>query len=136
MRYLTDTNICIYIMNQHPVEVIRKFKQISVGDVGISSITVSELQYGVSKSKQREKNQQRLNEFLLPMKILAFDENAAKCYGDIRYQLERQGQIIGPLDLLIAAHAISEQLIIVTNDDKEFRRIENLTVENWAEDSL
>jgi len=133
MRYLIDTNICIYIINQHPVEVIKKFKQINVGDIGVSSITVSELQYGVSKSGCREKNQQRLNEFLLPMRILAFDENAAKCYGDIRYQLERQGQIIGPLDLLIAAHAISEQLIMVTNNDKEFRRIQNLTVENWAE---
>jgi len=133
MRYLIDTNICIYIINQHPVEVIKKFKQINVGDIGVSSITVSELQYGVSKSGCREKNQQRLNEFLLPMRILAFDENAAKCYGDIRYQLERQGQIIGPLDLLIAAHAISEQLIMVTNNDKEFRRIQNLTVENRAE---
>ena len=70
------------------------------------------------------------------MRILAFDENAAKCYGDIRSQLERQAQIIGPPDLLIAAHAISEQLIIVTNNDREFIWIENLTVENWAEDSL
>ncbi len=95
MRYLIDTNICIYIMNQHPAEVIKKFKQINVGDIGVSSITVSELQYGVSKSGCREKNQQRLNEFLLPMRILAFDENAAKCYGDIRYQLEKQGQISG-----------------------------------------
>ncbi len=133
MRYLIDTNICIYIINQHPVEVIKKFKQINVGDIGVSSITVSELQYGVSKSGCREKNQQRLNEFLLPMRILAFDENAAKYYGDIRYQLEKQGQLIGSLDLLIAAHAMSERLIIVTNNDKEFRRIQNLTVENWAE---
>jgi len=132
MRYLIDTNICIYIMNQHPVELVKKFKKVRIDDIGISSITVSELQYGVSKSKHREKNQQRLNEFLLPMKILAFDENAAKYYGDIRYLLEKQGQIIGPLDLLIAAHAISEQLIIVTNNDKEFRRIKNLKIENWA----
>ncbi len=133
MRYLIDTNICVYIINQRPVEVIKKFKQISVGDIGISSITVSELQYGVSKSKHKERNQQRLNEFFLPMTILAFDENAAKRYGDIRYQLEKQGQIIGPLDLLIAAHAVSEHLIIVTNNDKEFKRIQDLRVENWAE---
>ncbi len=133
MRYLIDTNICIYIMNQHPAEVIKKFRQINVGDIGVSSITVSELQYGVSKSRHKEMNQQRLNEFLFPMRILAFDENAARCYGDIRCQLEKQGQIIGPLDLLIAAHAISEQLIIVTNNDKEFKRIQNLAVENWAE---
>ena len=132
MRCLIDTNICIYIINQHPVEVIKKFKKINIGDIGISSITVSELQYGVSKSKHKEINQQRLSEFLFPMSILAFDENAAKCYGDIRYQLEKQGQIIGTLDLLIAAHAISEQLIIVTNNDKEFRRIHDLPVENWV----
>jgi len=133
MRYLIDTNICIYIINRHPVEVIKKFKQVTIGDIGISSITVSELQYGVSKSKHKERNQERLNEFLFPMKVLAFDENAAKYYGDIRYQLEKQGQLIGSLDLLIAAHAMSERLIIVTNNDKEFRRIQNLTVENWAE---
>jgi len=132
MRYLIDTNICIYIINQHPVELVRKFKKVSIDDIGISSITVSELQYGISKSRHREKNQQRLNEFLVPMKILAFDENAAICYGDIRYQLEKQGQIIGPLDLLIAAHAVSEGLIMVTNNNKEFKRINNLTVENWA----
>ena len=132
MRYLIDTNICIYVMNQHPAEVIKKFRQINVGDIGVSSITVSELQYGVSKSRHKEMNQQRLNEFLFPMRILAFDENAAKCYGDIRYQLEKKGQIIGSLDLLIVAHAISEKLIIVTNNDKEFRRIKNLTVENWV----
>jgi len=70
---------------------------------------------------------------ILERSLLAFDENAARCYGDIRCQLEKQGQIIGPLDLLIAAHAISEQLIIVTNNDKEFKRIQNLAVENWAE---
>ena len=132
MRYLIDTNICIYVMNQHPAEVIKKFRQINVGDIGVSSITVSELQYGVSKSRHKGMNQQRLNEFLFPMRILAFDENAAKCYGDIRYQLEKKGQIIGSLDLLIVAHAISEKLIIVTNNDKEFRRIKNLTVENWV----
>jgi tRNA(fMet)-specific endonuclease VapC len=132
MRYLIDTNICVYIMNRRPAEVIKKFKQISPGDIGISSVTVSELQYGVSKSKYKERNQQRLDEFLLPMTILAFDANAAKFYGDIRYDLEKQGQIIGPLDLLIAAHAMSEGLIIVTNNDKEFRRIKGLTVENWA----
>lgn len=106
--------------------------KVNIDDIGISSITVSELQYGVSKSKQRENNQQRLNEFLFPMKILSFDENAAKYYGDIRYELERQGQIIGPLDLLIAAHAISEQLTLITNNDNEFKRIKSLSVENWA----
>ena len=132
MRYLIDTNICIYIMNKRPIELINKFRQLAIGDVGISSITISELQYGISKSKHREKNQQRLHEFLAPLEILAFDEYAVKYYGDIRFQLEQKGKIIGPLDLLIAAHALSKRLILVTNNDKEFKRIEGLKVENWT----
>ncbi len=132
MRYLIDTNICIYIMNMRPIALIKKFRQIAIGDVGILSITISELQYGISKSKHREKNQQRLHEFLAPLEILAFDEYAAKYYGDIRFQLEQKGKSIGPLDLLIAAHALSKRLILVTNNDKEFERIEGLKVENWT----
>jgi len=132
MRYLIDTNICLYIMNKRPIELINKFRQLAIGDVGISSITISELQYGISKSKHREKNQQRLHEFLAPLEILAFDEYASKYYGDIRFQLEQKGKIIGPLDLLIAAHALSKRLILVTNNDKEFKRIEGLKVENWT----
>ena len=132
MRYLIDTNICIYIMNKRPIALIKKFRQVAIGDVGISSITISELQYGISKSKHREKNQQRLHEFLAPLEILASDEYAAKYYGDIRFQLEQKGKIIGPLDLLIAAHALSKRLILVTNNDKEFKRIEGLKVENWT----
>jgi tRNA(fMet)-specific endonuclease VapC len=119
-------------MNKHPVELIEKFRKIGIGDVGISSITISELQYGISKSKHREKNQQRLHEFLTPLEILPFDEYAAKYYGDIRFQLEQKGKIIGPLDLLIAAQALSKRLILVTNNDKEFKRIEGLKVENWT----
>jgi tRNA(fMet)-specific endonuclease VapC len=119
-------------MNKYPIAVIKKFKQCRLGEIGISSITVSELQYGVSKSVHRNKNQLRLDEFLAPFEILAYNEIAAKIYGDIRFQLERQGQPIGPLDLLIAAHALSQHLIIVTNNDKEFKRIKNLQVENWA----
>jgi tRNA(fMet)-specific endonuclease VapC len=84
MRYLIDTNICIYIINKHPIEIINKFKEISIGDIGISSITVAELQYGVSKSNNRKKNQHRLNEFLAPFEILSFDEVATQFYGDLR----------------------------------------------------
>jgi len=132
MKYLIDTNICIYIMNKKPVDVIQKFKQVKIGEIGISTITISELQFGISKSNQRQKNEIRLNEFLFPIEILSYDEAAARAYGDIRYELEKSGNPIGPLDLLIAAHALSRKLIIVTNNDKEFKRIKKLKVENWA----
>ncbi len=132
MNFLIDTNICIYIINRHPPEVIQKFKDSEVGQIAISSITVSELQYGVSKSKYREHNLKRLEEFLTPFQILPYDEYAAKYYGEIRSQLENQGTIIGPLDLLIAAHALSQNLILVTNNEKEFKRIPSLKVENWV----
>ena len=132
MKYLIDTNICIYIMNKRPAEVIKKFKKFDLGEIGISTITISELEYGVAKSTHREKNQQRLKEFIAPLEILTYNEIAAKTYGDIRFQLEKRGQPIGPLDLLIAAHALSHNLILATNNDKEFKRIKKLKVENWT----
>ena len=132
MKYLIDTNICIYIMNNRPIDVIKRFKKVNMGEIGVSTVTISELQYGVSKSQHRKKNQTRLNEFIAPLIILPYDSNAAKTYGDIRYNLEKTGQPIGPLDLLIAAHAMSHGLIIVTNNDKEFSRIKDLRVENWV----
>ncbi len=119
-------------MNKRPPEVIQKFRDKEVGQIGISSITVSELQYGVSKSKYRDQNLKRLEAFLTPFQILSYDEHASKFYGDIRSQLENQGTIIGPLDLLIAAHALSQNLVLVTNNEKEFKRIPSLKVENWA----
>lgn len=133
MKYLIDTNICIYIMNTHPPEVLQKFKSIGVGEVGISSITVSELHYGASKSIHIKKNIQRLDEFLSPFEILSYDDNASRCYGKIRSKLEKKGKIIGPLDMLIAAHALSKKLILISNNIKEFNRIRSLQVENWVE---
>jgi len=133
MKYLIDTNICIYIMNNHPPEVFEKFRQVGVGDVGISSITVSELYYGACKSGKIKSNCNRLEEFLYPFEILAYEESAAREYGRIRADLEKKGQVIGPLDMLIAAHAISRQLIIITNNSKEFKKIKALRVENWVQ---
>ena len=118
-------------MNERPPEVIRKFKNTEIGQIGISTITVSELNYGVSKSKYQKQNNKRLEEFLAPFDILPYDENASKFYGKIRTQLEHEGKIIGPLDMLIAAHALSEDVILVTNNEKEFKRIKSLKVENW-----
>lgn len=132
MKYLIDTNICIYIINKRPPEVVQRFKNMVMEDMGISSITISELQYGISKSTRPKKNQRRLDEFLLPFEILPYGEIASRYYGDIRAQLEKQGIIIGPLDLLIAAHALSRNLVLVTNNEKEFMRINNLRVENWV----
>ncbi|MCG8619433.1 MAG: type II toxin-antitoxin system VapC family toxin [Desulfobacterales bacterium] len=132
MKYLIDTNICIYIMNERPPEVIQRFAKQKIGDIGISSITVSELQYGVSKSRFKKENLKRLEEFLTPFQILSYDEDASKHYGEIRSDLEAKGLTIGPLDLLIAAHALSEKLVLVTNNAKEFNRIQSLEIENWA----
>lgn len=133
MIYLIDTNICIYLMNQKPSEVIQKFKNTEIGQIGISTITVSELNYGVAKSNLKKQNAQRLEEFLTPFEILPYDEAASKYYGMIRTQLESQDKVIGPLDMLIAAHALSKDLVLVTNNEKEYRRIKLLKVENWAQ---
>ena len=133
MKFLIDTNICIYIMNNRPPEVIQRFKNIEIGLIGISSISVSELHYGVNKSRCIKHNLKRLEEFLNPFEILPYDENASRYYGKIRSQLEKQGNVIGPLDMLIAAHALSKDLILITNNEKEFKRIQAVKVENWVD---
>lgn len=118
-------------MNQRDISLIQKFKKLSVGDVGISSITLSELNYGVYKSSNVSINKVRLEEFLMPLEVLAYDEKSSVIYGQIRSQLEKKGQIIGPYDMLIASHAISEGLILITNNEKEFKRIKKLKYKNW-----
>ena len=133
MNYLIDTNICIYIMNQRPREIIDKCRQFQPDDIAVSAITVSELHHGVAKSSSPSKNQTRLDEFLLPFEILPYDAEVAKAYGTTRSRLEKLGKLIGPLDFLIAAHALSRDLILVTNNEKEFARIQNLRVENWLQ---
>lgn len=130
MKYLLDTNICIYLINERPKKVLAHFKRHSLGDIGISSVTVSELAFGVAKSAS-SKNSAALEAFLLPLNVVDYDAGAAMIYGDIRATLERQGKTIGPIDMLIAASALSRQLILVTNNEKEFRRISKLKVENW-----
>ena len=110
---------------------IQRFKLFDVGEIAVSAITVSELQYGASKSKNQRLNKQRIEEFLSPLEILPYDEIAAGIYGDIRLQLEKCGETIGPLDLLIAAHALSRNLILISNNEKEFKRVKTLKVENW-----
>ena len=118
-------------MNKRPIGIIQKFKLFDVGEIAVSAITVSELQYGASKSKNQRSNKQRIDEFLSPLEILPYDEIAASIYGDIRLQLEKCGDTIGPLDLLIAAHALSRNLVLISNNEKEFKRVKSLKVENW-----
>ena len=132
IKYILDTNICIYIMNQKPIEIIHKFKQFDIGDIGVSTITVSELHYGAAKSKHTKLNFRRIEEFLAPLEILPYDHNAAVYYGEIRCNLEKEGKTIGPLEMLIAAHALSRGITLVTNNETEFQRVDRLTVENWV----
>jgi tRNA(fMet)-specific endonuclease VapC len=133
MKYLLDTNICIYIINEKPKKVLKKFEQYPVHEFAISSITHAELQYGVAKSKQNNKNQMALDEFLLPLTILPFHGTSLmKSYGQIRVFLESKGKTIGPLDMLIAAHAITLDLTIISNNINEFSRIPHLKCENWV----
>ena len=132
MKYLLDTNICIYIINNRPSKVIGKLRKFKSEEIGISVITLSELQKGVSKSHHKKKNQQVLDNFTSVFKILPFEELDAKVYGEIVVKLERLGQIIGGNDLFIAAHSLSRRLTLVTNNEKEFDRVEGFKVENWA----
>ncbi|MBD2690512.1 type II toxin-antitoxin system tRNA(fMet)-specific endonuclease VapC [Anabaena catenula] len=133
MRYLLDTNICIYIIKQKPQKVLDKFQSLQISDIGISSITVAELEYGVAKSQQQEKNRTALLQFLLPLQIVEFNQSSATIYGEIRSNLESQGIVIGAMDMLIAAHALSLGVTLVTNNVREFSRISTLSLENWVE---
>jgi len=133
MRYLLDTNICIYLIKKRPRQVLQKFNAYSVGEIGVSSITVAELQYGVHKSQHPAEDQQALKQFLLPLVIADFDEQAAIAYGEVRAVLEARGTPIGPLDTLIAAQAISLDVALVTNNAREFSRVPDLRFENWVD---
>lgn len=132
MRYMLDTNICIYVIKHKPERVFRKLKKIKPEDVCISSITYAELAYGVEKSAQPEINRLALSMMLSSIEIVAFDDTAADEYGEIRAGLERKGTPIGSLDMLIAAHARSLGCTLVTNNTKEFCRVEGLEVVNWV----
>ena len=132
MRYMLDTNICIYVIKHKPESVFRKLKKIKPEDVCISSITYAELAYGVEKSAQPERNRLALSMMLSSIEIVASDDAAADEYGEIRAGLERKGTPIGSLDMLIAAHARSLGCTLVTNNTKEFCRVEGLEVVNWV----
>lgn len=131
MKYLLDTDICVYVINERPRHALERFVKQEVGEIGVSSVTAAELAFGVAKSGS-QRNRQALDAFLLPLKIADFDLAAAFSYGEIRTFLESKGRVIGPLDMLIAAHAKSLGATLVTNNLREFKRIPGLAVENWA----
>ena len=132
MNYLLDTNICIYLIKRKPPEVLQRFLQLSPGSVFISSVTTSELYYGAQKSQRVQTNLEALNHFLLSFRIVDYDESASFLYGELRADLEKRGQPIGPLDMMIAAHALSLDVPLVTNNTKEFERIKGLKLDNWV----
>lgn len=135
MRYLLDTNICIYLINRKPQHeaILRHMDGLMYGDILISSITVAELRYGVAKSARPEQNKEKFEGFIERFEVVAFDDAAAAVYGTIRAVLESAGTPIGPLDTLIAAHALHLQCTLVTNNVREFERVPDLKIENWAE---
>jgi tRNA(fMet)-specific endonuclease VapC len=132
MKFLLDTDICIYLIKKNSPSVLERLQACCTGDVGISAITVAELRYGADKSQRPKQNHEALDLFFAPFDIAAFDDQAATEYGGVRAQLESTGQPIGPLDTLIAAHAKSLGVTLVTNNSDEFNRIRGLKVENWT----
>lgn len=132
MKFLLDTNICIYVMKGSFSALGERIASTSPADVGISSITAGELLFGAEKSQHRAKTKARLDSFLSNVEVLPFDQEAAKHYGPIRSALEKKGTPIGPLDVLIAAHARSLGFTLVTNNVREFNRVPGLLVVNWT----
>lgn len=134
MKYLLDTNICIYVINDHPAGVLQRFRKHDVGDIAVSSITVGELAYGIEKT-QSKKNERALRQFLIPLEVIEFGHDDGVMAGKVRAALDLKGSPIGPYDVLIAAHAKARGLTLVTNNEREFSRVPGLRVENWARDS-
>lgn len=132
MKVMLDTNICIYLIKQQPLTVIERFLSQPVGEIGISSITAAELAYGVSKSRHASKNRHALEQFLAPLEVAPFDQPAAWSYGRLRWQLEAKGTLIGSMDMLITAHALSLGVRLISNNVREFRRVPGLRLENWV----
>ena len=133
MKLMLDTNTCIAIIKRKPPQVLKRFNEYTVGDICISWVTLAELEFGVAKSQQQEKNQAALDEFVLPLEVLTFDPGVARVYGRVRATLEKKGTPIGALDTLIGAHALSLGVTLVTNNTREFSRIKGLTVVDWLD---
>jgi len=132
MRYMLDTNVCVELIRGRAPAVFDRLRRFDVDEVAVSSITLAELQYGAAKSSDPGRHRELLAKFLAPLAVLSFDALAGESYGDLRAALEKVGKPIGPLDTLIAAHALSLGATLVTNNQREFRRVRGLHVENWT----
>lgn len=134
-RFMLDTNICVELIRGRAPRVFHRLRRHRVDEAAISSITLAELQYGVAKSARPARHTVLLAEFCAPLAIVTFDNQAAEVYGKVRTALEREGTPIGPLDTLIAAHALSMGVTLITNNEREFCRVADLSVENWLTES-
>jgi tRNA(fMet)-specific endonuclease VapC len=133
MKVMLDTNTCIAVIKRKPSQVLNRFHAYKIGDIGISSVTLAELEFGVAKSQHQEKNQAALAEFVLPLEIAGFGDEAAAVYGRVRAALEKKGTPIGALDTMIAAHALALGVTLATNNTREFSRIKGLALVDWLE---
>lgn len=129
---MLDTSICVDLMRGRGAALFKRLEHCKIGEAGISVITLAELEHGVEKSAKPEQNRTMLYTFCSPLEIVPFDHEAAVAYGAIRAELERSGRIIGPMDMLIAAHALAEGATLVTNNEREFQRVVGLAIENWT----
>jgi tRNA(fMet)-specific endonuclease VapC len=132
LRYLLDTNICIYIAKTRPEEVLARFKRLQPGEVAMSAITYGELCHGACKSRHRADAGKILRELTAIIPVLGIGAEVGNCYGEIRSQLEKEGRVIGNNDLWIASHAVAIGVPLVTNNEKEFNRVPGLSVQNWV----
>ena len=131
MKWMLDTNICIDIIRERPQSVLDQFTRHDVGEIGISVVTLAELEYGVSVSSRPARNREALDQFVLPLDVAPFDRSATAAYGRLRAALDKKGQMIGSKDLLIAAHALSINVRLVTHKSREFERVPGLKTEDW-----
>ena len=136
MRYMLDTNICIYAIKHKPEQVFQRLQEHDPSEICISSVTYAELIYGVERSNAVMRNRIALTVLLSNIEVLPFDSLAAENYGKVRAELEKGGTPIGPLDTKIAGHARSLNYTVVTNNTREFERVSGLQLENWATDEM
>jgi tRNA(fMet)-specific endonuclease VapC len=131
MKFMLDTNICIHLIKHRPQQLMNRFERTPVGDIGISAITLAELEYGAAKSSRPDRNRSALRSFVSPLELAAFGQAETAAYGKIRSLLEKKGRTIGAMDLLIAAHAVTLGVQLITNNEAEFKRVPGLHLDNW-----
>lgn len=130
--YMLDTDICSYIIRERPLQVFEHFKRVAMDQLHISTVTYAELLYGVEHSSSKKINRPIIDDFVHHLNIISWDEKAAEHYGNIRAILRAEGNVIGSMDMMIAAHARSLKMVLITNNEKHFKRVPKLKVENWA----